>query len=97
MKIKQLRRSAPDWTWEAVNHGFGHYSYLGRKGTSEVRVYPIGVIVGPSEDDFATQWRVNDEGANKELSSWLLDNGARANPDQVRPSLPSLVHSLTQD
>ncbi len=93
MTIKQLRRSAPDWTWSAVNHGFGHYSYLGKRGPSEVRVYPVGIMVGPAEDDFATQWRVNVDGNSKELANWLLENGSI--PGQRRPSLTSLVHSLT--
>lgn len=71
MNIGSLRRSAPNWTWTAKHHGMG-YEYEGRRDAEIVRVYAVAVHCGPAEDDFATQWRVDDGETSFTYAEWLI-------------------------
>ena len=74
VSIKFLRRQCPRYEWRAEHHGMG-YQYIGTRHISPkhvriVRVYAEARLCGPSEDDFATVWMVDDGSRRESLSSW---------------------------
>lgn len=92
MSIKQLRRDLPGWEWKAKQAGFGSWVYLGKKramtlveGSTEelevtfpktVRVHAVACVCGPSGDEFATDWLVDDGSTSMDYSSWWLEMDA---------------------
>ncbi len=71
INIARLRKDAPTWTWKAERFGMG-WQYKGSRGDERVTVYAVSVLSGPSEDDYATQWRVDDGCAAVGYSYWYL-------------------------
>lgn len=61
----------PHWEWKAVRQGFG-WEYEGKRGDCTVHVYPVSVVVGPYDDDFETQWRVDDGETSYSYASWWV-------------------------
>jgi hypothetical protein len=65
VNIRTLRRDHPTWTW-AAERPYARQVYVGRLPASpagasrEVQVYAVARLV--DEDEFETEWRV-DEGA----------------------------------
>lgn len=60
MRIADLRRDHPDWTWTCENHGFAGLLYRGTKGERSVTIRAYSVLSGYSDDEFSTVWRVDD-------------------------------------
>ncbi len=71
MNLAQLRADAPSWTWKAERCGMG-WQYKGSRGDDNLTVYAVAVLSGPSEDDYATQWRVDDGKVAETYSMWAL-------------------------
>lgn len=71
MNVSFLRFVLPDWEWRAVQTGFGRWEYVGVL-REEVIVRPYAVLCGPTEDDYATQWRVESGGKSEPFSAFLL-------------------------
>ena len=71
--LKTLRAECPSWTWTAERYGFG-WQYKGRKDDKLVTVFAVSILVG--EDEFETQWRVDDNNTSTEYVSWWLSNEA---------------------
>lgn len=75
--IKTLRDEAPEWSWTAKRHGFGGWRYYGKRDDyPDVEVYAVGVIVGPLEDDIATQWRIRAGDCSWSLWAGLIQLGS---------------------
>jgi hypothetical protein len=71
---RQLKRDAPAWAWFAERAGFG-WRYVGRKDGALVVVSAFAVMSGPAEDDYSTQWRVDDGRINQDYSTWIMKTG----------------------
>ena len=69
IRIHTLRQHAPLWDWEAVRDGFGGVIYRGTRDGIVATLRAYAVLCGPSDDDFSTQWRVEETG---ELASMFL-------------------------
>lgn len=69
-----LMRDAPSWKWFAKRKGMG-WQYVGRKNKALVIVKPFAVQCGPMEDDYTTQWRVDDGEKIEDYASWLIKIG----------------------
>lgn len=73
MNLKQLRSQIPTWVWRGDRDGFG-WNYVGTNGTETVKLVPYSVLSGPSDDDFATEWRVlKADGTSEPYSRWAFD------------------------
>lgn len=61
MSIGNLRRQLPDWTWAAERRGMG-WSYKGTRPDDDrtLTVYACSVLAGQFDDDFRTQWYMDD-------------------------------------
>lgn len=76
MNIKTLREHAPGWTWSAERWGMG-WQYRGERDGETVRVYAVAVLCGPTEDDYSTQWRVDDgRMRGRNAWGWIADEQA---------------------
>jgi hypothetical protein len=80
--IKKLRRDFPDWFWRAERVGFGDYRYHGENralGSPEERVVvrAESVLCGPTEDDYATRWMVDDGKQSTTYAAWWLSRANR--------------------
>jgi len=73
VSLERLRGWFPEWQWTAERHGFG-YRYLGKQGDRAVTVQAFATLCGPLDDDYSTQWRVDDGKTSKDLASWSLEN-----------------------
>lgn len=71
VSIKRLRAELPGWEWTAERHGMG-WRYVGCKAYARVTVQAFGVLCGPSEDDFAVQWRVTEGDHSEPFSAFWL-------------------------
>ena len=69
-----LKKDAPSWHWFANRHGVG-WRYTGIKRGKQVRVIPFAVMCGPAEDDYVTQWRVDDGEKTVDYTSWVMTVG----------------------
>jgi hypothetical protein len=69
--LKRLCSWHPEWEWRAVRTGFG-WEYVGNRTFAEVRVRAYSVLCGPSEDDCATQWRVEQGEHSESFAMWSL-------------------------
>lgn len=59
MNISQLRYECPEWSWRAERRGMG-WQYVGKRNGSRVKVTAVSVRCEPTEDDFVTEWVVDD-------------------------------------
>jgi hypothetical protein len=69
MRIDELRQEAPDWAWGAERYGFG-WRYIGTKDGQRRSVSAVSRICG--EDDFFTEWRVDDGITSMSYAMWRL-------------------------
>lgn len=83
--IKTLRKDLPMWSWTAHRRGFGDWYYVGELAFSRVEVRAYAQLCGPSDDDFATIWRVS-EGEHSEsfATFWLRWAGDGPQTDRER-------------
>lgn len=62
MSIRRLRKDHPSWNWSCTRIGaFGRIVYTGDRGDpnaeyEQVEIFAVGVLCGPSDDDFCTRW-----------------------------------------
>lgn len=75
MNIRRLRKDLPDWQWTVERCGMG-YVYHGTRGQERVRVYAVAMLCGPTEDDFATQWRADDGSQSRSYAAWWMQQSA---------------------
>lgn len=79
MKLAELRAEVPHRQWTAIRSGFG-WEYEGvNDGGRPVRVYPVSVLCG-REDDYATEWYVDDGDRTETYASWWLREEHRGKP-----------------
>ena len=71
--VASLRRDAPSWKWSAERGRL----YKGVRGAERVEVYAVSRLCGPADDDFATEWRVDDGNRSCSLLIWLLGQCGR--------------------
>ncbi len=71
MRLHELRAECPEWSWVAERRGMG-WAYVGTLGAHRVTVHAVGRLCGPSEDDFETEWRVDDGLTSFSYVSWWL-------------------------
>ena len=76
LTLKRLRSWHPEWEWTAERNGFG-WNYVGRRAWSEVRLRAYAMVVGPADDDFATQWRAEEGDHSETFASWSMRNQAK--------------------
>lgn len=69
--LERLRGWHPEWEWVARRSGFG-WEYVGRQHWSEVTVRVYSILCGPSDDDYATQWRVEEGTESWQFASWSV-------------------------
>lgn len=69
--IKKLRKDFPQWKWRAEHYGMG-WRYIGEKDSSVVTIQAFAMICGPLEDDYATVWRVLEEGRSETYAAFCL-------------------------
>jgi hypothetical protein len=67
LTLAKLRADHPSWKWSTERHGMA-WVYVGSKGSRTVRVYAVSVL--RDEDDFETQWRVEEEAEVGPYSAW---------------------------
>lgn len=48
------------------------WTYEGTKGARGVRVYAVAMLCGPAEDDYETQWRVDDGKSSQTYASFWV-------------------------
>jgi len=72
VRLRELRGECPEWTWHAERAGFG-WTYVGCRDGKRVLVYAVSMLCGPSDDDFATQWRVDDGKTTRDYATWWCD------------------------
>jgi hypothetical protein len=77
-----LKRENPKWAWRGVRNGFG-WAYVGTCGQRTIEVRRCAQIVGPSDDDFATVWMVDDGQATQSYASWWLKEYAAADHERT--------------
>lgn len=85
MTIKELKADAPDWNWTAEHYGMG-WRYKGERNGKRITVYAVARLCGPSDDDFATEWRVDDGCASESYSSWWFNQVARRQRPPKNPT-----------
>lgn len=73
--IPNLRRDYPGWSWKSKRTGFGTIEYYGTRNNETIRIHAVAVQCGPAEDDYATQWLVDDGEVSQTLSAWYLKHG----------------------
>jgi hypothetical protein len=79
MNIKQLRKDVPAWTWRARKEGMAwRYQGDARDGSGRVIIRKYSVLCGPCEDDFATQWRVEDGTTSNPYEIWFIDQAVKS-------------------
>lgn len=58
-----LRKKYADWKWRAERTGYGlGWFYVGSKDGRTVDVRAYSVLSGYSDDDYRTEWRVEEDG-----------------------------------
>ena len=73
LSLAVLRQTIPAFSWQGERSGFG-WVYVGEHGDETVRVVPYGVLCGPSDDDVATQWRVEKtDGSSEPFGMWAFE------------------------
>lgn len=73
--LRTLRVERPDWAWTAERAGMG-WRYVGARGGRQVVVFACARLIG--EDEFATEWRVDDGAISRSYVSWWLECEARS-------------------
>lgn len=67
-----LEHDAPGFRWAAVRDGFG-WRYVGvAAGGRTVKVMPYAVHCGPAEDDYATEWWVDEGCGSVPYAMWII-------------------------
>lgn len=73
LSLRILRERVPTWQWKAERrYGLG-WNYTGSKDGRSVCIYCTAVLCG--EDEFQTQWRVDDGVKSETFASWWLHEG----------------------
>ena len=73
----RLESDAPTWKWTAKHNGMG-WQYIGVKSGDTVTVKAFAMMCGPAEDDYSTQWRVDDGEKTVDYASWIMTVGRHA-------------------
>jgi hypothetical protein len=58
LRVRDIRRDHPGWTWEPIKSGMQWY-YVGTRGDEFVRVYSAAHVTGDSDDDLSVRWMVD--------------------------------------
>ena len=72
--LTTLRAEMPQWIWRAERKGMG-WVYEGRFEERCVRIYQVAVLCGPTDDDYASVWRVDDGGVSIDYATfWMRES-----------------------
>jgi hypothetical protein len=77
VNIRLLRAWHPEWEWRAERDGCG-WVYIGTRAWAEVTVRAYSMLVGPSDDDDETQWRVTEGEDSWTFALWSMRHMAHA-------------------
>ena len=69
LSLRILRERVPTWQFKGARNGFG-WNYTGSKDGRNVSIYRVARLCG--EDEFYTEWLVDDGVKSETFSSWCL-------------------------